>query len=178
MQNGETLTLRSIHVSSFPDHGDSESPSGVAYTNAVEVPANGDLEDVTDNDEIKDAITLPQSTHSLLFTEPVFSLPFGFGFVVLIITSWSLSFALIDALQPGGPGNQFNIPADVTFIVRGAQYLSILIALLMEEGEYDIINYHPRQSIILFGLESLKYYLPERNSHWSVSTANDSKKIL
>ncbi len=81
---------------------------------------------------------MPQSTHSLLFTENVLSLPFVFGFVILCISSSSLSFALIEALQ-ADERNNYNIPANVTFTVRGAQYMAILIALLMEEGAcYDI----------------------------------------
>lgn len=67
--------------------------------------------DNDDDDDSKDVMTLPKSTHSLLFSEPVLTIPWAFGFAVFSISSWSLSFALIDAIQI------FNIPAGVTFAV-------------------------------------------------------------
>ena len=64
-----------------------------------------------DDDDSKDVMTLPKSTHSLLFSEPVLTIPWAFGFAVFSISSWCLTFALIDAIQI------FIIPAGVTFAV-------------------------------------------------------------
>ena len=36
--------------------------------------------------EYLEAITLPQSTHTLLFTEKINSVPFGFAFIILVVS--------------------------------------------------------------------------------------------
>ena len=64
-----------------------------------------------DDDDSKDVMTLPKSTHSLLFSEPFLTIPWAFGYAVFSISSWCLSFALIDAIQI------FSIPASVGFAV-------------------------------------------------------------
>ena len=102
----------------------------------------------------EDKVTLPQSAYSLLFTEPATSFSFLFAMTILMVSGTALFFALLDlTLYNARPGNQFGIPgrcgcglrtakqftnfrmskpatstADVLFTVRGAQYLSILIA--------------------------------------------------
>ncbi|KAL7553920.1 hypothetical protein ACHAWF_017444 [Thalassiosira exigua] len=73
-------------------------------------------------------LTLPESTHSFLFTEPVYSIPFLFSLGIAAISYACLILALLNNLTTG------HIPANVDLSVRIAQYLSILIALLMEEG--------------------------------------------
>ena len=77
--------------------------------------------------EYLEAITLPQSTHTLLFTEHVFSLPFGFAFLILILSIGCLALALTDNLDGG------TVPPNVSLSVRIAQYFSIVVAVLMEE---------------------------------------------
>ena len=67
--------------------------------------------DNDDDDDSKDVMTLPKSTHSLLFSEPVLTIPWAFGYAVFSISSWCLSFALIDAIQI------FSIPSGVPFAV-------------------------------------------------------------
>ena len=112
--------MRSIYVSTA-DHAESKADEvsvedpGSARELAFHLQENRAGDD--DDDESKEVITLPQSTHSLLFTEPVCSVSFFFGYAVFCISCSSLAFALIDALQPGGPGNEYNIPADVAFTV-------------------------------------------------------------
>ncbi|KAL7549674.1 LOW QUALITY PROTEIN: hypothetical protein ACHAWF_012944, partial [Thalassiosira exigua] len=78
--------------------------------------------------DIRDeALTLPESTHSFLFTELVRSVPFVFGVGIAAMSYACLVLALINHLTRG------SIPANVDWSVRTAQYLSILVALLMEE---------------------------------------------
>lgn len=79
---------------------------------------------------IKDPVQLPQSTHSLLFTQPVCSLPFAFAVGILLTSFGCLGLAFINNVDVN------EIPVNVTPAVRGAQYLSILVVLLMEEGEH------------------------------------------
>ena len=76
---------------------------------------------------IDEKLQLPHSTHSFLFTEPVTSLPFVFGVGIAVISYACLSLALCNNLSSG------KVPANVDISVRIAQYLSIFIALLMEE---------------------------------------------
>ena len=80
-------------------------------------------------------VSLPTSTHSIFFTQPVFSLPFLFATCITVICVMSLSMALINNLEMGGPGNLMGVPANVSRAVKIAQYLAILITLIMEEGE-------------------------------------------
>ena len=81
-----------------------------------------------DNTDIKtreEVITLPESTHSFLFTEPINSLPFAFAIGIAVISYTCLALALQNNLKCGV------IPSNVDISVRVAQYLSVLIALLM-----------------------------------------------
>ena len=102
------------------NHTDDGSGSEVSIGNGIEYD---------DHEKIK----LPQSTHSLLFTENIFSMPFAFALFVFFVSIACLGLALLDNLNGGSPGNPLNIPANVPPEVRAAQYLSILIALTMEE---------------------------------------------
>ena len=77
-----------------------------------------------------DPIDLPESTHTLLFTEPICSVPFAVGISIAGLSILCLLLALFD-------NNLSNlkdvIPANVDVAVKTAQYTSIFIALLMEE---------------------------------------------
>ena len=100
------------------------------------------------------SLQLPESTHTLFFTQPVGcvvcherwnncksqyahvnvrfdcrSIPFLFALGIAAISVTSLAMALFNNLEDN------EIPANVTVPVRIAQYLAIFIALLMEEGE-------------------------------------------
>ena len=150
---GSPVKLRSIYVSSTDDIAshDTEAQSRLADGNGrlADTTAtnannnNGDDYKAGEDDTIEDLyesepepITLPESTHTLFFTTPVFSVPFGFALGILIISMMCLVMALVDNLGDLEGDNPLNIPANVETAVRIAQYLGILIALLMEEGEY------------------------------------------
>ncbi|KAL9178938.1 hypothetical protein ACHAXT_011911 [Thalassiosira profunda] len=98
----------------------------------------------------QDKILLPQSTHSLLFTERVCSLPFFFAIFVLFVSFACLGLALWDNLSVGYPGNPLGVPVNVSEQVRAAQFLSVLVALTMEEeiptGSY-MLRMIPRSSV-------------------------------
>ena len=94
--------------------------------------ANGN-EDETKGPIHQEAITLPQSTHTLLFTEKVPSLPFAFAFIIYGISATCLILALIDNLDGSTAQNPLNVPANISASVRVAQYFSIIVAVLMEE---------------------------------------------
>ena len=76
-------------------------------------------------------VTLPESTHSLFFTQPFCSLPVAYAISIVVISFICLGMALWNNLQANSsPGNPLGIPANVSNAVRTAQYMSILIALL------------------------------------------------
>ena len=103
-----------------------ENPSTKIAATAVDLNEDDSKDDRVDNDPI----TLPESTHTLLFTEPINSIPFCWA---LVIAAGSF-LCLILALQDNPWRNfQNEIPANVPQNVRIAQYCSIFIALLMEE---------------------------------------------
>ena len=83
-------------------------------------------------DDDTDPITLPKSTHTLLFTEPINSRPFIIG---VFIAALSISCLLLTLLNNGAKPGMYKdvIPANVPPAVKIAQYASIIIALLMEE---------------------------------------------
>ncbi len=85
-------------------------------------------DDIKENDN--DPITLPESTHTFLFTEPINSTPFCWAFVIAAMSNLCLILALLD--NPWGEYKNV-LPANVNPPVKIAQYCSIFIALLMEE---------------------------------------------
>jgi hypothetical protein len=86
-----------------------------------------------EKDDDSDPITLPESTHTLLFTEPIKSKPFLFSVIIAAMSTLCLLLALMNNLPQAGEGFKDIIPANVTPAVKAAQYCSIFIALLMEE---------------------------------------------
>lgn len=90
-----------------------------------------DNNDADDEKEVFDGLELPESTHSLLFTEKTCSLPHFFSVAIVLISVASLWLAFDNNIRGGPSGNPFNIPVNVTTSVRAAQYLSIFIALLV-----------------------------------------------
>ena len=129
--SSSAVKLRSIYVSSPGDEIESAAPVEGApqisdrFEDDKSPPAPSD----PTFDHAKDPVLLPQSTHSLLFTEPVFSAPFAFAVAIDVVSFGCLGLAFTDGYQVN------DIPVNVTAAVRGAQYLSIIVALLMEEGE-------------------------------------------
>ena len=81
----------------------------------------------------EEAITFPQSTHSWLFTESIYSLPFTFAIGIVSLSYISLILALLNIFEDGEPGNRFNVPVSCSTTVRIAQYIAMIIALVMEE---------------------------------------------
>ncbi len=96
------------------------------------------------NDSVKayggDPIKLPESTHSLFFTASPCSLPFFFALAIAALSIGCLALAFINALDGGTALNPFSVPENISSSTRGAQYLSIFVVLLMEEGKYH--TYH------------------------------------
>ncbi|KAL9184898.1 hypothetical protein ACHAXT_002675 [Thalassiosira profunda] len=155
--SSSAVRLRSIYVSSCgPPVGDTaEAPNGgagEASSRSVAKFNGDDVEgapheaaagvalnqfmadsDVKDSLHPADPLMLPESTHSLLFIESICSLPWMFSFAIAMLSFMCLWLAFENNINSGSADNRFNIPANVTTSVRVAQYLSILIALLMEE---------------------------------------------
>ena len=145
-----SIQMRSIYVSTLDDCADpaidlsnNNHEAQAAVGNIVgdnlsseEDPiGNCTLEQKEERDDVKDDMQLPQSTHTLFFTENLLSLPFAFGTVIVAMSCLCLILVLLNNLHGGSEGNVFDVPANVSTHVRAAQYLSILVALLMEEGE-------------------------------------------
>mmetsp|Transcript_27009 Transcript_27009/g.46065 ORF Transcript_27009/g.46065 Transcript_27009/m.46065 type:complete len:646 (-) Transcript_27009:335-2272(-) len=121
---------------------------------ALDKSCNGD-------DKYQEMIKLPQSTHSLLFTENVLSAPFAFAFSVLSVSIGCLVLAFYDNLNMEGP-NSLNIPANVPPEVRAAQYLSILIAVTMEEEiptATRLLRMIPKSSVEAMGISYGKFLI-------------------
>jgi len=79
-------------------------------------------------------LTLPESTHSLFFTQQFCSTGVLFATSIVVISIMCLVMAFIDNLENNAtPGNNMGVPANISPAVRIAQYLAIFIALLMEE---------------------------------------------
>ena len=78
-----------------------------------------------------DPITLPESTHTLLFTEPLKSIPCFISSCIAFFTLLCLYLALYGNWLTFG--NKELIPANVHGAVKAAQYTAIFIALLMDE---------------------------------------------
>ena len=95
-----------------------------------------------ESSNVSEPMTLPKSTHTLLFSEPICSFPFVFAVVIALVCFSCLGLALVNNLFKEAPGGWNNpnlargivdsIPANVTMSVRASQYLAILIAMMME----------------------------------------------
>ena len=138
-----TVKLRSIYVSSPVDDDaeaaqPSKSPTGDDWGWLDKSAQNGEggapqskldnninnneEDDVKEDDETEnlyesepEPTTLPESTHTLFFTAPVLSLPFGFATAIVGISITCLLLALVNNLQENSsPGNWLGIPANVS----------------------------------------------------------------
>lgn len=119
------------------------------------------------SEEHLDPIQLPESTHSLLFTEPVGSLPFMYGFAIFLLSFACLVLAFAYNIQEP-------VPYNVTTSVRVAQYLSIVIAIVSEEGEQTIIFAQGANDHISCKFCNLR---GQRNSNWSLPLEDDKQAI-
>lgn len=144
---GSTVRLRSIYVSPDTEAQNDDTGPSPQWINGDGAPSspptngeaieqyNDNADDDKEDTKVKNPLELPESTHSLLFTERACSLPHYFAVAILLISFGCLFLALFNNLSSGGTmGNKFNIPVNVSTSVRAAQYLSIFVALLMEEG--------------------------------------------
>lgn len=97
---------------------------------ATAVTAIDTINDAKDDDGYN-GNTLPESTHTLLFTEPINSRAFQFSFAIAALSILCLLLALLsnDYVKFGSSA----LPANVGGAVKAAQYASIFIALVMEE---------------------------------------------
>ena len=82
---------------------------------------------------------LPESTFTLLITEPVFSPGFLVGALAAGICVLSLSLVLISEWDNTSPENRFGVPAGVSLEVEIVQFLSIIIGVLMETVRWPSI---------------------------------------
>jgi len=109
---------------------------GDVETNGGNLPNDDDNKEVKEDldESIDEPITLPESTHTLFFTQPICSLSVGYAVGIVILSSLCLFMALFDNLySDSSPDNPLAIPEGVNRSVRGAQYLAIFITLIMEE---------------------------------------------
>src|SRR5210317_1295295 len=80
------------------------------------------IDDTKDEYSEDDPIELTRSTHSLLFSEPVCSLPFLFAIIIAMMSFICLILACYNNMQDSSDGNYLNVPVGVTIDVRIAQY--------------------------------------------------------
>jgi hypothetical protein len=139
---GMTITRRHGEpTSSAPESAPSSSASNSSPPQDDYFDSNGrsgrhsyakPLDDDVDGIE-EEAITFPQSTHSWLFTQHLLSLPFWFSVGIVALSYTCLILALVNIFEEWSPDNPFNVPYQVQPTVRIAQYLAMIIALIMEE---------------------------------------------
>lgn len=101
------------------ENGQESTASGAANTAAEMGMLISDTADDKDGDG--EEITFPESSHSFLFTEPVKSIPFVFGLVIVTMSYLCLIIAFIDNFK------QLEIPVNVSPSVRVAQYMGELL---------------------------------------------------
>ena len=121
--NNNMMLLQTV-----PRNNNNDTEEQQTLVTPMGIAANTDTDDndVKQSTADEEALTLPESTHSFLFTEPINSIPFYFSVGIAAMSYACLILALINNLQNG------DVPANVSKAVRIAQYLSILIALLSE----------------------------------------------
>lgn len=159
-EDSDTVRLRTIYVSSGDDESffdDVKDQSGVPIINGGRLSQGTAAEDVehppsdgapnennghNSREGTVEPLLLPQSTHTLLFTERFCSLPYFFASFIVLLSYTCLLLVQLDSL--GGDltfteAEDWNIPTNVTREVRVAQYLSIFIAIMTEEGKFSSI---------------------------------------
>lgn len=124
-------TLRLDAPDEHPDLEQSPSGAHASRAGAESRPFGRAEESIIGYEE---PIVLTQSTHSYLFTEPPCTLPFNFSLGIIAISYTCLLLALFNnIIEENSPGNPLNVPPGVTKDVKTAQYLALLIGLIMEE---------------------------------------------
>lgn len=97
-----------------------------------------------------DTYELPESTYTLLMTEHIASIPFVTGIIAAAFSLMCLVLAFMNEFDNRSDGNPFGMPAGVTPTVRLAQYLGVIIGVIMEEEipqGLEIIGKGAEQSI-------------------------------
>lgn len=84
-------------------------------------------------EQLYDDFELPEDTYTLLMTAPVWSLPFWAGFVAPTLSTACLVLAFKNELDNVTKGNPFGVPAGIRTSVQVAQYLGVIIGILMEQ---------------------------------------------
>ena len=117
-------------------------PEATADSDGTKADSFDDQKEHKPSDVVKeyrgDPIKLPESTHSLFFTAAFCSLPSLFAWIIAALSIGCLALALINALDGGTSLNPLNVPENISSSTRAAQYLSIFVVLLMEEGKYTL----------------------------------------
>lgn len=133
--------------------------------------------EVDDDDDGVEPITLPESTHSFLFSEPICSLGFLFSAFIVLLSYASLLLALVNNITHGKADNPLNVPYNVTFDVRISQYLGAHIhysSFLFFETNFVFTLF------FFFNYFLSNLHRPHnggRNPHGSVSLTNDTQTI-
>lgn len=76
---------------------------------------------------------LPESTYSLLITEPTFTKAYTFGIVTALLSMTCLAMTLIYSFDQGDDSNPWGLPVGVDKRVRGAQFLGVIVGVFMED---------------------------------------------
>lgn len=122
---GDTVRRRTIGGSAPQDATAPEGPPAIEIEAGTVTSAQGGDGDATAPEA--EAVAIPESTHSFLFTEPVRASPFWLGAGVAGVSGASLLIALIYNHKNS------DVPVNVLSTVRCTQFLAILIVLMMEE---------------------------------------------
>eukprot|EP00804_Cyclotella_cryptica_P027636 CCRYP_010264-RC/>CCRYP_010264-RC protein AED:0.05 eAED:0.05 QI:198/1/1/1/1/0.71/7/3229/113 len=111
------MTLRRFNSRETLDADDEIAGSGPV---AINGHANSHQEQSDTEEEF--GINLPHSTHSLLFTEPVLSLPFWFAASTASLSFFVMILALINNRSGSTENNVYSVPVNVSPAVRASQY--------------------------------------------------------
>uniref|UniRef100_A0A7R9ZJ37 Uncharacterized protein n=1 Tax=Pseudictyota dubia TaxID=2749911 RepID=A0A7R9ZJ37_9STRA len=98
-----------------------------------------------------EAHELPESTYTWLITENIASRPFVVGLVAMGLSVTSLALVLINQLGNRSDMSPYGLPAGVNVEVRIAQYIGVLIGVLMEEEVpmgLDLIGQYAEQRML------------------------------
>lgn len=82
--------------------------------------------------ELIQKYNLPESTFSFMITEKILSFGFVTSIVVFLLAMTCLFMAHRNQADQGRPGNPLGLPPNVQVEVRVAQYLMLLVGVLME----------------------------------------------
>ena len=134
------IRQRGVQTSRISQAGGNSSDGGAGASVAIAINENGSNPSSMTQTIIgyEDPIMLTASTHSFLFTEPTCSVPFCFASVIVAISYACLVLALVNSIpifagKDWSHDNPFDVPVGVTPEVRIAQYLALIIGLIMEE---------------------------------------------